>query len=311
MNNFKLLTQEQLKDPVVAEKIKKLAGDIIRHMMTKEAYNLFLNLEKSLAAVNLKTAFPKLAQEYERLVIQLKLTALPMLNNEETVRVIKEHFLESLEVNIFNGFKVNIDIENRLTAKLFSIPLTPRDDLRQGLQSAVQNNQQKIGALTISQWISDYNNFSHPDQRTNISPREYLLSSRQVSGLSEEDKNKLYTLFHVYDHLLLVTSIMSEEEMNEIIKNSLPSDVKKPVSPLQKVPSPLPKTKTLPPPAQPPSTIPSPIQPTKPPTPSYQIPKQTIPGRRDLYKEPVEEPPRPGRVEPRIEGNIVDLKNRQ
>ena len=40
MNNFKLLTQEQLKDPVVAEKIKKLAGDIIRHMMTKEAYNL-------------------------------------------------------------------------------------------------------------------------------------------------------------------------------------------------------------------------------------------------------------------------------
>ena len=310
MNNFKLLTQEQLKDPVVAEKIKKLAGDIIRHMMTKEAYNLFLNLEKSLAAVNLKTAFPKLAQEYERLVIQLKLTALPMLNNEETVRVIKEHFLESLEVNIFNGFKVNIDIENRLTAKLFSIPLTPRDDLRQGLQSAVQNNQQKIGALTISQWISDYNNFSHPDQRTNISPREYLLSSRQVSGLSEEDKNKLYTLFHVYDHLLLVTPVMSEEEMREIIGSPARSPVQKPMPtkpekqalPLTAQPHPLPPLPVRPP--MPPST-----QPPPPLSSAYES-RRTIRLRDDRYLEPIEEMSRPKQTEPRIEGNVVDLKSR-
>ncbi|OGZ37996.1 MAG: hypothetical protein A3A94_01445 [Candidatus Portnoybacteria bacterium RIFCSPLOWO2_01_FULL_43_11] len=302
MNNTKLLTQEQLKDPTIFEKIRRLTEDIVWHILTKEAYNLALNLEKSLEAANLKAIAPKLTQEYESIIIRLKLTALPMLSDEESVKIVREHFLE--------GLGPEIDIKNRLTAKLFSLPLTPRDEIRQELQIAIQDNRQRIGSLAISQWLTDYNNFSHPDQRTNISPREYLLQSRQVSGLSEEDKNKLYTLFHVYDHLLLVTSIMSEEEMNEIIKNSLPSDVKKPVSPLQKVPSPLPKTKTLPPPAQPPSTIPSPSQPLKSSIPPYQFPKPTFSGR-DLYKEPIEEPPMPGRVEPRIEGNIVDLKNRQ
>jgi hypothetical protein len=309
MDNTKQLTQEQLKDPSVLERVKKLAEPIIWHALTKEAYNLVLVLEKSIEAANLKSVAPQLEKEYQNLIVKLKLTALPMLNDEESIKIIKEHFLEGLETNIFMGFEVSIDMENRLTAKLFSMSLTPRDEFRQELQNAIKSNQQKIGDLTIGQWLTDYNNFSDAGKRTNISPREYLIQRRQAQNLSKEDKDKIYTLFHVYDHLLLVTPVMSEEEMNEIIKNSLPSDFKKPISPLQKVPSPLPKTKTLPPPAQSPLVIPSPIQSPKPSMPPYQFPKP-IPSGRDLYKEPIEEPPRPGQVEPRIEGNIINLKNR-
>src|SRR3989344_8152919 len=256
MNNTKLLTQEQLKDPTIFEKIRRLTEDIVWHILTKEAYNLALNLEKSLEAANLKAIAPKLTQEYESIIIRLKLTALPMLSDEESVKIVREHFLE--------GLGPEIDIKNRLTAKLFSLPLTPRDEIRQELQIAIQDNRQRIGSLAISQWLTDYNNFSHPDQRTNISPREYLLQSRQVSGLSEEDKNKLYTLFHVYDHLLLVTPVMSEEEMREIIgsparspvQKPMPTKPEKPALPLTAQPHPLPPLPVRPP--MPPSTQPPP-----------------------------------------------------
>lgn len=282
MNNFKQLTLEQLKNPTILEKVKTLTENIVWHRRTKEAYNLFLSLEKSLEATNLKAMAPQSTQEYENIIVRLKLTALPMLNNEESVKIVKEHFLE--------GLGQEIDIENRLTAKLFSIPLTPRDEFRQELQRAVQNNQQKIGSLTIGQWLTDYNNFTDPGQRTNISPREYLLQSRTASPFSQEDKNKLYTLFHVYDRLLLVTPVMSEEEMQEII--GLTS---RPLSP-EKTPSPREKPK---PPltAQPPSPA------------SIYESKRTVRLRDDFYQEPIiEEIPKQKQAEPRIEGNIVDLK---
>lgn len=288
MNNFKLLTQEQLKDPAIFEKIRQLTENIVWSMLTKEAYNLALNLEKSLEAANLKAIAPKLAQEYESIIVRLKLTALPMLGDEESVKIIKEHFLE--------GLGPEIDIENRLTAKLFSLPLTPRDDFRPELQRAAQNNQQKIGPLTINQWLSDYNNFSHPDQRTNISPREYLLQSRLVGPLSEENKNKLYTLFHVYDHLLLVTPVMSEEEVSEII------GAPRPPTPAKATPPP-PPASHLRPAGQ------RPIQPA-PPSSAYEA-QRTIRLREDRYQEPTEEVPSPKQTGPRIEGNVVDLKRQQ
>lgn len=45
---------------------------------------------------------------------------------------------------------------------------------------------------------------------------------------------------------------------------------------------------------------------------AVKIPEKSIPQltRKNTYQEPVEEPPEPGQVEPRIEGNVVDLKNK-
>lgn len=283
------LTQEQLKDPTVLEKIRQLAEPIIWHMLTKEAYNLAFNLERSVESANLKSIEPKLTQEYENIVIQLKLTALPMLSDEQVIKIIGQHFLD--------GLGANIEMKNRLTAKLFALPLIPRDEFRQQLQKALQNNRQKIGPWSIQNWLADYNNFADPGERTNISPREYLLQSRQAGPLSKEDKNKLYMLFHIYDHLLLVTPVVSEEELSEIVGRA-----GRPPLPERVAPRPRPVPPLTP---EPPFAQPSPSLPTQPPAPE---PTRAIPSRRDIYREPIEEPPKPGQVEPRIEGNIVDLK---
>jgi len=300
MNNSKQLTPEQLKNPVILEKIRKLAEPIIWHMQTKEAYNLVLNLEKSIESANLKGTEPQLAQAYQDLINQLKLTALPMLNDRETVKIINEHFLD--------GLQANIDMKNRLTAKLFSLPLTPRDEFRQQLQKAVKNNRQKIGPWPIEQWLTDYNDFADPSKRTNISAREYLIQSRQAGALAEEDKNKLHTLFHIYDHLLLVTPVVSEEEVSKIIGRAAPSAIPKETAPSP--PKPVPPTT--------PSSLPDqspPLPPTRPTSigplpPSPEPVKPEEPSRRDIYQELVEEPSEPGQVEPRIEGNVIDLKNK-
>jgi hypothetical protein len=299
MNNSKQLTQEQLTSPVVLEKIRKLAQPIIWHMQTKEAYNLALNLEKSLESADLKNIEPKLAQEYQDLINKLKLTALPMLDDEETVEIINRHFLD--------GLQANLEMENRLTAKLFSLPLTPRDEFRQQLQKAIRNNKQRIGPWSIEEWLVDYNNFTAPEKRTNISPREYLIQSRQTATLSEEDKNKLYTLFHIYDHLLLVTPVVSEEELGQIIGPARRSPALKKVIP--PVTRPILPVSPGPPSGQPVSALPA--QPI-PPRPAPPLPPESVrpaPARRDIYQEPIEESLRPTQVEPKIKGNIVDLKN--
>lgn len=307
MNNSKQLTLEQLKNPILLEKIRKLAEPIIWHMQAKEAYNLAFNLEKSLESANLKGIEPQSAQEYQDLINQLKLTALPMLSNEETVNIISKHFLD--------GFQSNIDMKNRLTAKLFSLPLTPRDEFRQQLQGAVKNNKQKIGPWSIQEWLADYDNFANPGKRTNISPREYLIQSRQAGALAKEDKNKLHTLFHIYDHLLLVTPVVSEEEVSKIAGRAAPSAAlrktapspPKPITPV--TPSSLPDQS---PPLPPTRSAPSPVQPS-PVGPLPSSPLESVepkPSRRDIYQESVEESSKPGQVEPRIEGNVVDLKNK-
>lgn len=304
MNNSKQLTAEQLKNPDILEKIRKLAEPIIWHMQTKEAYNLALNLEKSLVAANLKGIEPELDKSYQDLINKLKLTALPMLNDEQTIQIVNEHFLD--------GLKDNIDMKNRLAAKLFSLPLTPRDEFRQQLQRAIKSNQQKIGPWSIEQWLADYNNFIEPSKRTNISPREYLIQNHQASTLAEDDKNKLYTLFHIYDHFLLVTPVVSEEEIRRISGQAT-----RPTISTKATPSPAPSQSSPPsdiqpaplsaPKSSPQTSSPSPTRPLKTVPPSSR-PTESKLGRRDIYQEPIEESTRPGQIEPKIEGNIVDLK---
>jgi len=295
MNNSKQLTLEQLENPTLLEKIRKLAEPIIWHMQTKEAYNLAFNLEKSLEAANLKGVEPTLDRGYQDLIIKLKLTALPMLSDEQTIKIISENFLD--------GLQVNLDMKNRLTGKLFALPLTPRDEFRQRLQAAIKNNKQKIGPWSVEQWLIDYNNFADPGQRTNISPREYLIQNRQAGALVKEDKNKLHTLFHIYDHLLLVTPVVSEETLSQIMGPAPPSPAPRKTAPPQV--EPIPPTVPLPSAVQPapPETTPL-SEPIRPPSP------EPPPSRRDIYQEPIEGPPSSSQIEPKIEGNVVDLKNK-
>src|SRR3989344_426107 len=275
-------THEQLE--IIREKIKP----IFEHLQRKRALELVRAMVKRI--VDLEMADQGLYKNCLKLIAQLKWVACPLIkNDEEFLELVEKYFLEGLELDV----KL-IDLVIARLELQFGVGLEKSIN---DILSALRSNKQKLGANPIQikressstdplikNWLVDFIRNAETKNPLEMEETNYLFNNQNAKNLSENDKKTLGKILSFYDTFKLYADRLTQKE-------GMP--------------------KVSPPPVQPSSAIPSPIQPTKPPTPSYQIPKQTIPGRRDLYKEPVEEPPRPGRVEPRIEGNIVDLKNRQ
>lgn len=340
MNNIEQLTAEQLIDPTVFSKFQQETAAIVWHLETKTAFNYQDHLEKLLKISDLASADRELFDGYQKLLIELKLVALPMLDNQEVIGLIREHFLD--------GLRADIEMGNRIAAKLFSLPLFPRDDFRQKLQEAILTNEQKIGHQTIREWLTDYNDTFDYKERSNITYLEYMTQNRIVHGLPDKERNWLRELLRIYDDLLLVTLVDTEPTLEGLIKAIVGTEA---AGAIATAPTPEPTPSATP-------ALSKPIEPeeseikaeTAPPTPlepaeSAVKPEKSAPASRpprseegqkrppvpppakkeDIYQEKIEEgekeiprppvpsrPPRPAspdKTVPRLEGNIVDLKN--
>ena len=86
------------------------------------------------------------------------------------------------------------------------------------MHKAVRENREKLGALTIGEWVIDYSKTIDPAERTNISHIEYISRSEKTQTLSEKEKDALRKILWTFDSLLLVTPVMSEPLFSEAYK---------------------------------------------------------------------------------------------
>jgi len=163
-----------------------------------------------------------------------------------------------------------------------------KKDIRSILNEFPEIGRQLIGAQpikvadfeapvhpSVKNWLKDYIQQKGAGYHSTMERSDYLYRNPHAQKLDGEDKRKLNQILKSYDENAPLSislegkEILFEEEASQ--KPVQPS----PVGPLS----------------------PSPLEPV-----------ETEPSRRDIYQEPIEEEPRPGQVEPRIEGNVVDLK---
>ena len=199
-------TLEQLKQLTtlreISEQVKSCIGNKIK------AKDLASKLERKVTEVNLKIQAPKIYSVYQAWIYLLKFEALDLYSDGDVLNLIEKHCLEGLmfSPNFFRS----------LSIKMALTPLSFRDDYLEDLKDALKKNIQKIGIADITltgetrpqpplvkNWLRDYDDVIGIEYHDDVERSNYFVRSRNVRGLSDQDKETLRRLFYLYDLLKL------------------------------------------------------------------------------------------------------------
>ncbi|MFA7208662.1 MAG: hypothetical protein WC120_00095 [Parcubacteria group bacterium] len=176
-----------------------------------EAKKLLKKIVAFTASQNLSQTNPSTYQKLRKLILYLEIVALPGLSDEKSADILRNHYLES--------FEIDVPMENRLVGKLFFVPYAARDDLRRILKQALLENKQKLGNLTLGQWIQEFEKTFNIHTRTKSAPVEFVSRHPQAISLNPIEKRSLKEIIHTYDYLLVSTLPTTEPELSEMLAN--------------------------------------------------------------------------------------------
>lgn len=205
------LTSEQIRNPEIFQKIKELGDSYIRCVQAKEAWLLQDRLNSLLKTSNLQNFNPELQKQYDNLLVALKWAALPLLPEQEVLNVLSHRYLAVLD-------KEDIDVRDRIEAKMFTLDLFPRNELRQKMQRALRENKERLGNKTFGEWLLDYGKTFDFRDRDELTHLQYVRQNPAVRTLSELEKNKLRKALQIFDKTLLVAPVMSEPLLSMAVR---------------------------------------------------------------------------------------------
>ena len=180
MLNFSQLTQDQFSRPETLQAVKAEAFDLVDHLMVPESKKLAAQLEDRLKTMpTMAASAPEIYSRYQKMVIYLRLVALMALDNNTVLELIQKNYLDS--------FDAGLDLNERMTGKMYSIPDLIWPEYAEQLAYALKQNIQKIGqkpiiikgetspqAPTIQNWLADYDRTLGPDLKNDLEQEEYL-----------------------------------------------------------------------------------------------------------------------------------------
>lgn len=273
--------EQQLNNPALLEKIEDKAQEYINHGQTWEAKLLADKIESRVMSLpELAIKNPTTYNSYLQIILRLKLASFSVYDDVTCLNLIKTNFLDAS--------KFGLDFNKLMNIKMYSIPVLVWPEFAQQCIGALKSNSQRIGqkpleikgeespkAPIIQNWLSDYDRTYNIDKQTELQRSQYLAQSLNARNLNEQERNWLLQLLRFYDNLKPLPAAMLEEKPKEA-KTPMPSAMPTPsVQPL------------------PPSSFIKPVDQSGP----VKPPKTFSP------------PTYPAQGQPKIEGNIVDLKN--
>ncbi|MDP3957456.1 MAG: hypothetical protein Q8Q10_03080 [bacterium] len=174
-----------------------------------DAKKILKQLRQVVAVQKIKETDPVLFSRLEKLMIYLSVVAFPNLPDTEAAEVLRNHYLES--------YDIGVPMESRITAKLFVVPYLVRDEPRELLKKALLANNQKLGDLTLSQWIQEFEKQFNVNTRAESAPIRFMTDNQKVYSLSPADKEKLKRMLHTYDYLLVSTLPAIGEDLKNLM----------------------------------------------------------------------------------------------
>ncbi len=208
------LTPEQIRNPEIYQKIKDLGDSFVRRNQAKEAWSLQNKLNSLLKISNLQNFNPEMQKKYDNLLAALKWTAFPLLAEEDALLLLKNNYLSVLD-------NEDIDTHDRMEARMFTLDLFPRNELRQKMQKALKENSERLGNKTFGEWLMDYSKMYDFRERDEMTPQKFVRQDLRDAGLSEPEKNKLRKALQIFDKTLLVTPVMSEPLFSMAVMNMI------------------------------------------------------------------------------------------
>lgn len=319
------LAQNNFANPQLLTNIKIEADDFIDHLLAPEAYQMAQEMEnklKELAALEISQ--PQIFAQYRQVLIRLKFVSLSLWD-ENT-------FLDLIKNNLADILGSDIDINERMTGKIYTIPNLAWPPVAKQVIELLRQNIQPIGSrlLAISDeqvthpplikyWLMDYDRLLGLERHENIERAKYFTDSRNFQSLSEPDKIKIQQLLEFYDGLrplpIPQEEIPQREDRDILI--AVPRQRgeesfgyrEEEVSEYPAVEN-EPSTSTYQPPSTP-QTQPAQASgglPTQQPAPQTSAPQQKDTYREQVASQDLAGPQQPIKPVPKLNGNIINLK---
>ena len=221
MLNFSQLTQDQFSRPETLEAVKAEAFDLVDHLMVPESKKLAEQLEDRLKTMpSMSVSAPQIYSQYQKIITYLRLVALMALDNNMVLELIQKNYLDS--------FDAGINLNERMTGKMYSIPDLVWPEYAEQLAYALKQNTQKIGQRpiliigetepkppTIQNWLSDYDRSLGPDLHTDIQQEEYLSKNPNAKLLPENEKAKLRNVLRFYNNLKPIPAAVIDKALKD------------------------------------------------------------------------------------------------
>jgi len=306
------------KNPIVA----KLTGDVILKDATVEALPELLqeNLKvdpQTARQIALDIALKQLLivrghlRAVEGFIIKLGGTLPAALPSIEAVKsaITTETILPTYVVPAKKPFRLAVQENKEILNQLLTANPIKIADFEQPVRPTIKN------------WLSDYIKHKGTGYHDEMERSDYLYKSSNAINLPGEERAKLSKILRAYDedsevpvsseNKLILIEELAKKEAPPLPKAVTQTPAPTP-SPYQPPSAPLPPT--APPPQPPPAARPFMSPPIPSPTPAASPPPLPKTGL-DTYREPVNEEDLEGPLKPpvkpapRLEGNVVDLKN--
>ena len=201
----KAWTTEDFLDKEKFQALQETAREFLLTDDEQEAHLLYKDLNQKWQTIS-GFEDKNRVNDYEQLLLTLKLIALPRLEDEEVIECTRKEIGFALEFD-----QEELNIKNKIRRKLANMPLVSRDGYKERLIKALEENEQVFiesnievsGAKTrgtIANWLKDYRLFNLDGKiDEKLAKAEYLFRSRNVLMLDNKERAKLKTLLDLYD----------------------------------------------------------------------------------------------------------------
>lgn len=132
------------------------------------------------------------------------------LSNDECTFIISNYLVEAIESSVY--------IDWEIVSKFLTVPYLLREDLCKLFNSAIKKNQQKIGNLTVSEWIKLYTDNYAYKERTPNTFFDFVKNSEKTQELTKRNKIKLMRVLRIYDYLFIVPIFDMEGPVSSILR---------------------------------------------------------------------------------------------
>lgn len=165
--------------------------------------------------------FPEIYNFYKRIIIRMRLIALPLLDEDEIIELTKNYFTMHYKIPYYNF------IDNLKTFLIPIVLIEQRDKIKQNIKNALLSNSEVItpnGRIrTVVDWLKNYNTNLGTNIPDKLKKTEYLVSLTRDKTINSEDVVKLKTLFEVYEFLQISAKTIAgmEEEYPVMVDGKL------------------------------------------------------------------------------------------
>jgi hypothetical protein len=192
----------------IFEQNKQKALDAISYFDIKEAREISKELEFQVKKMSETAGNDKEIEECSALLTRLKILTLPLLADEEVMRLIRMRAVEMLR-------DADLDLAERVETRLLTVPPLLRYEMvNQPIIEALHKNQETIGDErifvsgnpeaqdpTVENWLLDYDRTFGTGPQKDLVWLEYVNSGANAARLETKEKEVLRKLLKFYEFL--------------------------------------------------------------------------------------------------------------